>query len=135
MNQTKKILSELDNIFITNNVYTLYHIIPSSKVVTNKTFNTKKTDLFTISHKNKRLWVMYYLLKKETFETNLFKIEQEFRIKNTNRAVGTRISYQLLKKYGHEKLEENFQRVLVFDAVFLPGLDKFCLQPDYLSIF
>tara|TARA_B100000927_G_C16467726_1_gene470348 strand:+ start:548 stop:1231 length:684 start_codon:yes stop_codon:yes gene_type:complete len=82
MNQTKKILSDIDNIFITNKIYNLYHITPSSKVVTNKTFNTKKTDLFNISHINKRLWVMYYLLRKETFETNLFKIEQEFRIKN-----------------------------------------------------
>lgn len=82
MIQTKKILSDLDNIFITNTVYNLYHITPSSKVASNKTFNTKKTDLFMISHKNKKLWVVYYLLRKETFETNLFKIEQDFRIKN-----------------------------------------------------
>ena len=82
MIQTKKILSDLDNIFITNTVYNLYHITPSSNVASNKTFNTKKTDLFMISHKNKKLWVVYYLLRKETFETNLFKIEQDFRIKN-----------------------------------------------------
>jgi glutamate synthase (NADPH/NADH) large chain len=36
------------------------------------------------------------------------KIEKEFLIKNTNRAVGTRISHYLFKKYGYEKLEENF---------------------------
>ena len=35
-------------------------------------------------------------------------IEKEFIIKNTNRAVGTRISYQMFKKYGYKKLEENF---------------------------
>ena len=35
-------------------------------------------------------------------------IEKEFNIKNTNRAVGTRISYHLLKKYGYDKLEEDF---------------------------
>ncbi len=35
-------------------------------------------------------------------------IEKEFTIKNTHRAVGTRISYQLLKKYGYRKLEEDF---------------------------
>jgi glutamate synthase (NADPH/NADH) large chain len=35
-------------------------------------------------------------------------IENEFSIKNINRAVGTRISYYLLKKYGNEKLEEDF---------------------------
>ena len=35
-------------------------------------------------------------------------IEKEFIIKNTHRAVGTRISYYLLKKYGYNKLEENF---------------------------
>ena len=35
-------------------------------------------------------------------------IDKEFLIKNTNRAVGTRISYHLYKKYGYEKLDENF---------------------------
>ena len=35
-------------------------------------------------------------------------IEKEFIIKNTHRAVGTRISYHLLKKYGYNKLEEGF---------------------------
>ncbi len=36
------------------------------------------------------------------------KIEKEFLIKNTNRAVGTRISHYLYKKYGYEKLNDNF---------------------------
>jgi len=36
------------------------------------------------------------------------KIEKEFAIKNTNRAVGTRISHYLYKKYGYEKLDDNF---------------------------
>ena len=36
------------------------------------------------------------------------KISDEYEIKNTNRAVGTRISYHLYKKYGNEKLENNF---------------------------
>ncbi|MDP7197465.1 MAG: glutamate synthase-related protein, partial [SAR202 cluster bacterium] len=35
-------------------------------------------------------------------------IDKEFTIKNIHRAVGTRISYHLLKKYGYEKLEEDF---------------------------
>jgi len=35
-------------------------------------------------------------------------IEKEFIIKNIHRAVGTRISYHLYKKYGHNKLEEDF---------------------------
>jgi glutamate synthase (NADPH/NADH) large chain len=35
-------------------------------------------------------------------------IEKEFIIKNTHRAVGTRISYHLLKKYGYKKLDEDF---------------------------
>jgi len=39
---------------------------------------------------------------------NSEKIEKEFTIQNTNRAVGTRISHNLYKKYGYEKLEENF---------------------------
>ena len=39
---------------------------------------------------------------------NSEKIEKEFTIKNTNRAVGTRISHKLYKKYGYEKLDENF---------------------------
>jgi len=36
------------------------------------------------------------------------EIEKEFLIKNTNRAVGTRISHHLYKKYGYEKLDDNF---------------------------
>ncbi len=36
------------------------------------------------------------------------KFEKEIIIKNTNRAVGTRISHHLYKKYGDEKLDENF---------------------------
>ena len=35
-------------------------------------------------------------------------INKEFIIQNTNRAVGTRISHKLYKKYGYEKLKENF---------------------------
>ncbi len=35
-------------------------------------------------------------------------IENEFIIKNTHRAVGTRISYHLLQKYGHDELEKDF---------------------------
>jgi len=35
-------------------------------------------------------------------------IEKKFFIKNTHRAVGTRTSYFLLKKYGYNKLEEGF---------------------------
>ncbi len=35
-------------------------------------------------------------------------IEKEYLIKNTNRAVGTRISHHLYKKYGYEKLNDNF---------------------------
>jgi glutamate synthase (NADPH/NADH) large chain len=35
-------------------------------------------------------------------------IEKEFVIKNTDRAVGSRISHHLYKKYGYEKLNENF---------------------------
>tara|TARA_B100000029_G_scaffold457745_1_gene486722 strand:+ start:8 stop:1138 length:1131 start_codon:yes stop_codon:yes gene_type:complete len=33
-------------------------------------------------------------------------IEKEYEIQNTNRAVGTRISYYLYKKYGEEKIEK-----------------------------
>jgi len=36
------------------------------------------------------------------------EIKKEFLIKNTNRAVGTRISHYLYKKYGYEKLDDNF---------------------------
>ncbi len=39
---------------------------------------------------------------------NSEKVEKEFLIKNTNRAVGTRISHYLYKKYGYEKLNVNF---------------------------
>ena len=35
-------------------------------------------------------------------------IDKEFIIKNTHRTVGTRISHYLYKKYGNEKLDNNF---------------------------
>jgi len=35
-------------------------------------------------------------------------IDKEFNIKNTHRTVGTRISHYLYKKYGNEKLENDF---------------------------
>jgi len=44
----------------------------------------------------------------ESFLDNSQKVEKEFIIKNTNRAVGTRISHNLYSKYGYEKLENNF---------------------------
>jgi glutamate synthase (NADPH/NADH) large chain len=42
---------------------------------------------------------------------NLQEVHKEFLIKNTNRAVGTRISHHLYMKYGYEKLEENFLKL------------------------
>ncbi len=36
------------------------------------------------------------------------KIEKVYPIQNTHRAVGTRISHHLYKKYGYEKLNDNF---------------------------
>jgi len=39
---------------------------------------------------------------------NSEKPKKEYHIKNTNRAVGTRISHHLYKKYGYDKLKENF---------------------------
>ncbi len=39
---------------------------------------------------------------------NSEKIEKEYLIKNTNRAVGTRISHHLYKKYGYKKLNDSF---------------------------
>jgi glutamate synthase (NADPH/NADH) large chain len=34
--------------------------------------------------------------------------EKKYKIKNTNRAVGTRISHYIYKKYGNKKLKDNF---------------------------
>ncbi len=39
---------------------------------------------------------------------NSEKFEKIFKIKNTHRAVGTRISHNLYKKYGDNKLDKNF---------------------------
>ena len=44
---------------------------------------------------------------KDKFK-NVKIIEKEYLIRNTHRAVGTRISHQLFKKYGHNKLEDEF---------------------------
>ena len=46
------------------------------------------------------------LLKKKI--DNKEKIDEIFKIKNTHRAVGTRISYNIYKKFGYEKLENDF---------------------------
>ena len=83
MNQTQKILSSIDNIFISNHTYNQFHTTPKN-TVKEKLFNTKKLDMFYVEYPNKLLWAMYYILKlnNENFETNPFKIEQEFKIKN-----------------------------------------------------
>ena len=67
---------------------------------------------------------------------NSEKIDKEFVIKNTNRAVGTRISHHLYKKYGYEKLDENFLKLNFkgsagqsFGAFSLKGL-KLTLKGD-----
>ena len=39
---------------------------------------------------------------------NSERVEKEFIIKNTNRAVGTRISHHIYKKFGYEKLNDDF---------------------------
>ena len=39
---------------------------------------------------------------------NSEKIEKVYPIQNTHRAVGTRISHHLYKKYGYEKLNDDF---------------------------
>ena len=64
------------------------------------------------------------------------KLEKEYIIKNTNRAVGTRISHHLYKKYGYEKLDENFLELNFkgsagqsFGAFSAKGL-KLCLKGD-----
>ena len=36
------------------------------------------------------------------------KVEKEFEIKNTHRAVGTRISYNLYKKFGNNNIKKDF---------------------------
>ena len=46
--------------------------------------------------------------KIEKLLDNSEKVNNEFCIKNTDRAVGTRISHHLYTKYGYEKLNENF---------------------------
>ena len=43
---------------------------------------------------------------KELIENNQ-EIKKEYKIENTDRAVGTRISHHLYKKYGNNNLEEN----------------------------
>jgi len=52
-----------------------------------------------------RQWLSWVYIYKRL---NSEKIEKEYQIKNTHRAVGTRISHHLYKKYGYEKLDENF---------------------------
>ncbi len=55
------------------------------------------------------------------------KIKKEFFIKNTNRAVGTRISHHLYKKYGYEKLKDSFL-TLKFKGSAGQSFGAFCLK-------
>ena len=64
------------------------------------------------------------------------EIKQEFTIQNTNRAVGTRISYHLYKKYGEDKIQpENIKLIFKgsagqsFGAFGIKGL-KLILKGD-----
>ncbi len=63
-------------------------------------------------------------------------IEKEFNIENTNRAVGTRISYHLYKKYGEDKIEPESIKLIFkgsagqsFGAFAIKGL-KLVLKGD-----
>jgi len=63
-------------------------------------------------------------------------IEKEFNIQNTNRAVGTRISYHLYKKYGEDKIEPESIKLIFkgsagqsFGAFAIKGL-KLILKGD-----
>ena len=67
---------------------------------------------------------------------NKKEIEKEFTIKNTNRAVGTRISYHLYKKYGEDKIEAESIKLIFkgsagqsFGAFGIKGL-KLILKGD-----
>ena len=64
------------------------------------------------------------------------KINQEFEIQNTDRAVGTRISYHLYKKFGNNNLDENSIELIFkgsagqsFGAFAIKGL-KLILKGD-----
>ena len=74
------------------------------------------------------------LIEKDIENKN--EIEKEFSIQNTNRAVGTRISYHLYKKYGENKIEpENIKLMFKgsagqsFGAFGIKGL-KLVLKGD-----
>ena len=62
----------------------------------------------TVAFVEGRLGFLFTWFIKFKILDNSEKVEKEYVIKNTNRAVGTRISHQLYKKYGYEKLDENF---------------------------
>ena len=64
---------------------------------------------------------------------NSEKIEKEYLIKNTHRAVGTRISHHLYKKYGYEKLDDNFL-VLNFKGSAGQSFGAFFIQRFEVSI-
>lgn len=79
-----KITDLYDKYTINNNIYKKFHVV---KKETNqkekKTFNKKKQDFFKVNHRNKLLWCIYYILNDdfETYTTNEFKIEYDFKIK------------------------------------------------------
>jgi len=43
-------------------------------------------------------------------------IEKSYQIKNTNRAIGTRLSHYIYKEIGKEKIEKNFIRINLFGS-------------------
>jgi len=51
---------------------------------------------------------------------NLFdkkdNIEKDYKIKNTNRAIGTRLSHYIYKKFNKEKVEKNFIKINLFGS-------------------
>ena len=54
-------------------------------------------------------------------------IEKEFKIKNVHRAVGTRISYNLYKKFGNNMLNEN-SISLIFNGSAGQSFGAFCVK-------
>tara|TARA_B100000424_G_scaffold155175_1_gene118662 strand:- start:31828 stop:32526 length:699 start_codon:yes stop_codon:yes gene_type:complete len=76
---------EYDKFSINNNTYKTYHIEQKTTKV-NKTFNTKKKDIIYIDYNDKLLWSFYTIINNdfESFNTNHFKTEQDFKLKNVD---------------------------------------------------
>jgi len=118
--------------------YVLYDPDPTNKKL--KRWNGKRNDIPEKEHFDDR--IVNDIKFKRLLESGSGEIEYEFTIKNTDRAVGAKVSNAIVKKYGNKGLENGKVRIICrgsagqsFGAFIVNGVELVLIGDanDYLG--